>query len=455
VPFETAAQAEDFIFSSYMAVESRLSGPDAETRSPELARQLLDAVGEPDATFTSIVVAGSKGKGSIAFLTSKLLESFGYRVGLVTSPHLVNFRERIRFNGRAIPPEDFVRLVNRVEGPAREIIASLPEGRYLSPAGIILAVASLYFAEQDAEFAVVEAGRGGQYDDSVVLDNPLVLFGPILLEHPAQLGGTLAEIAATKAALLKSGGVGVSAPQEPEVLDVMVGWSYQVGGGLVVTGRDVQVINPRIVGDKLHVSVQARYNLFEDFTLAIPALYEATNLAVALSAFEIVRDEQELQMDEKEILREAMANLKFPGRMQTLSESPFTLLDGAIARSSAQSVLESLSQDGRLLRPLTAIVGVPADKDWKGVLWELSSVCDHLILTGVRNPRLKFAGAEAVEFARSIFPASTVIEEAGGIAEARAMLGKSAQLPATTLILGTQSLLADTLRDYNFDLEQI
>ncbi|MBN9387144.1 MAG: hypothetical protein J0I20_03755 [Chloroflexi bacterium] len=455
MPFETAAQAEDFIFSSYMAVESRLSGPDAETRSPELARQLLDAVGEPDATFTSIVVAGSKGKGSIAFLTSKLLESFGYRVGLVTSPHLVNFRERIRFNGRAIPPEDFVRLVNRVEGPAREIIASLPEGRYLSPAGIILAVASLYFAEQDAEFAVVEAGRGGQYDDSVVLDNPLVLFGPILLEHPAQLGGTLAEIAATKAALLKSGGVGVSAPQEPEVLDVMVGWSYQVGGGLVVTGRDVQVINPRIVGDKLHVSVQARYNLFEDFTLAIPALYEATNLAVALSAFEIVRDEQELQMDEKEILREAMANLKFPGRMQTLSESPFTLLDGAIARSSAQSVLESLSQDGRLLRPLTAIVGVPADKDWKGVLWELSSVCDHLILTGVRNPRLKFAGAEAVEFARSIFPASTVIEEAGGIAEARAMLGKSAQLPATTLILGTQSLLADTLRDYNFDLEQI
>lgn len=455
MPFETAAQAEDFIFSSFMAVESRLSGPDAQTRSPELARQLLDGVGEPDATFTSIVVAGSKGKGSIAFLTSKLLESFGYRVGLVTSPHLVNFRERIRFNGRAIPPEDFVRLVNRVEGPARAIIAGLPEGRYLSPTGIILAVASLYFAEQAAEFAVVEAGRGGQYDDSVVLDNPLVLFGPILLEHSAQLGGTLAEIAATKAALLKSGGVGVSVPQEPEALDVLVGWSYQVGGGLVVAGRDVQVITPRIAGDKLHVSVQARYNLFEDFTLAIPALYEATNLAVALAAFEIVRDEQELQMDEKEILREAMANLKFPGRMQTLSDSPFTLLDGAIARPSAQSVLESLTQAGRLLRPLTAIVGVPADKDWKGVLWELSSVCDHLILTGVKNPRLNFPGAEAVEFARSIFPVSTVIEEAEGIAEARAMLGKSAQSPATVLILGTQSLLSDTLRDYNFDLEQI
>lgn len=455
MPFETPTQAEDFIFSSYMAVESRLSGPDAQTRSPELARQLLDRVGEPDAFFTSIVVAGSKGKGSIAFLTSKLLESFGYRVGLVTSPHLVNFRERIRFNGRAIPPEDFVRLVNRVEEPAREIIAGLPEGRYLSPTGLILAVAALYFAEQGAEFAVVEAGRGGQYDDSIVLDNPLVLFGPILLEHTAQLGGTLVEIAATKSALLKRGGVGVSVPQVPEVQEVMVGWSYQVGGGLVLAGRDIQVIEPRIINNKLRLSVQARYNYFEDFTLAIPALYEATNLAVALAAFEIVRDEQELQTDEKEILREAMANLKFPGRMQTLAEAPFTLLDGAIARSSAQSVLESLSQDGRLKGPVAAIVGVPADKDWKGVLWELSSVCDHLILTGVKNPRLKFPGHEAVEFARTIFPASAVIEEAGGISEARTLLAKSPQSPGTILIMGTQSLLADTLRDYHFDLEQI
>ena len=253
-----------------MAVESRLSGPDARTRSPELTRQLLDSLDKPDDKFTSIVVAGSKGKGSIAFLTSKLLESFGYVVGLVTSPHLVNFRERIRLNGRAIPPDDFVRLVNQIETPAREIIAALPEDRYLSPTGMILAVASLWFAEQGVEFAIIEAGRGGQHDDSIVLDNPLVLFGPVMLEHTEQLGGTLAEIAAAKTALLKPGGVGVSVPQMPEVQDVMVGWSFQVGGGLVITGRDLQIINPRIIGDRLRVSVQARYNLFEDFTLANP-----------------------------------------------------------------------------------------------------------------------------------------------------------------------------------------
>lgn len=455
MPFETPAQAEDFIFSSYMAVESRLSGPDSATRHPEYTRQLLDSLGEPDDSFTSIVVAGSKGKGSIAFLTSKLLESFGYIVGLVTSPHLVNFRERIRLNGRAIPPDDFVRLVNRLEASARAIITALPENHYLSPTGLILAVASLWFAEQGVEFAVVEAGRGGQYDDSVVLDNPLVLFGPILLEHTEQLGGTLAEIATIKAALLKPGGVGVSVPQMPEVQDVMIGASYQVGGGIVLTGRDLQILQPRIAGDKLRLSVQARYNLFDDFDLAIPALYEAPNLAVALAAFEIVRDEQELQMDEKIILKEAMKNLTLPGRMQTLAETPLTILDGAIARLSAKSVIDSLVQAGRLLRPLAAIVSVPADKDWKGVLWELSAVCDHLVLTGVTNPRLKFPGQEAVEFARPIFPAGAVIEEAANVTEARARLSDAGQPFRTILILGTQSLLADTLRDFNFDLEQI
>ena len=138
-----------------------------------------------------------------------------------------------------------------------------------------------------------------------------------------------------------------------------------------------------------------------------------------------------------------------------MSESPLTILDGAIARLSAKSVLDSLSMAGKLQRPLAAIVSIPADKDWKGVLWELSTVCDHLVLTGVKNPRLKFPGQEAVEFARSIFPATTVIEEAANVAEARALVANSGQPPSLVLIMGTQSLLADTLRDFNFDLEQI
>lgn len=452
MPFETPAQAEDFIFSSYMSVESRLTGSDAQTRTPALTRRLLDSLGEPDHNFTSILVTGSKGKGSIAYLTARLLEALGYRVGLVTSPHLVNFRERIRLNGKAIPADDLVRLVNQLEEPAREIIDSLTEDRYLSPTGLVIAVASLYFAEQEVDFAIIEAGRGGRYDDCVVLDNPLALFGPVLLEHPDKLGATLEDIAATKVALLKKGGVGISVPQAPEAQTIMETWSFQVGGGFVLAGRDITVIDPRIEGDKLRLSVQGRFNLFEDLNLSIPALYQAENLAVALGAVEVVRDEQELQPYQKWRLQEALSGLVWPGRMQTLSEQLLTVLDGTVARQSARSVLDSLA--GRLQRPLAAIVGVPSDKDWQGVLQELAPVCDHLVLTRAANPRLKFP-AEAAAYARSIFPAGAVIEEAPGIAAARARLANLAQSPGTILILGTQSLVADTLREFNFDLEQI
>jgi dihydrofolate synthase / folylpolyglutamate synthase len=452
VPFETAAQAEDFIFSSYMSVESRLTGPDAQTRTPALTRRLLDSLGEPDYNFTSILVTGSKGKGSIAFLTARLLQALGYRVGLVTSPHLLNFRERIRLDGRAIPEADLVRLVNRLEVPAREIIDALTDDRYLSPTGLIIAVASLYFSEQEVDFAVIEAGRGGRYDDCVVLDNPLALFGPVLLEHSEKLGDTLSDIAANKVALLKKGGVGISVPQAAEVQTIMEAWSYQVGGGFVLTGRDLRVIEPQINEGKLQAAVQGRYNLFEDLRLAIPALYEAENLAVALGAIEVIRDEQELQPYQKRYLQEALADLVWPGRMHILAGEPFTVLDGTVARQSARSVLDSLA--GRWQPPLAAIVGIPADKDWQGVLQELAPYCDQLILTQAANPRLKFP-AEAAAYARAIFPAGTSIEEAPNLAAARALLANRPQPVKTLLILGTQSLVADTLREYHFDLEQI
>jgi dihydrofolate synthase/folylpolyglutamate synthase len=452
VPFETAAQAEDFIFSSYMSVESRLTGPDAQTRTPALTRRLLDNLGEPDHNFTSILVTGSKGKGSIAFLTARLLQALGYRVGLVTSPHLLNFRERIRLDGRAISETDLVRLVNRLEVPAREIIDALSDDRYLSPTGLVIAVASLYFAEQEVDFAVVEAGRGGRYDDCVVLDNPLALFGPVLLEHSAKLGDTLLDIAANKVALLKKGGVGISVPQAAEVQTIMESWSYQVGGGFVLTGRDLRVIDPQIAGGKLQVAIQGRYNLFEDLRLAIPALYEAENLAVARGAIEVIRDEQELQPYQKRYLQETLADLAWPGRMQILAGEPLTVLDGTVARQSARSVLDSLA--GRWQPPLAAIVGIPADKDWQGVLQELAPYCDQLILTRAANPRLEFP-AEAAAYARSIFPAAASIEEAPDLAAARTLVANRPQPVKTLLILGTQSLVGDTLREYHFDLEQI
>lgn len=452
MPFENAAQAEDFIFSSYMRVVGELHGPDAQTRLPHLTRQLLDRLDRPDASFTSLLVTGSKGKGSIALLTARLLQAMGYRVGLVTSPHIVHFRERVRVDGRAISSDDFTRLVNQLEVPAQEIMAGLSGRQYLSPTGLIVGLASLYFAEQEVDFAVIEAGRGGRWDDVSVLDNPVTLLGPILLEHAAQLGPGVAEIAAHKVALLKPGGVALSVAQSPEVQAVIESYANAMGAGLVMVGRDLEAVAPRIEESFLKLDVVARYNRFEDLALPIPALYEAENLALALGALEVATDEQPLRVRQFEAIRETLRQIRWPGRMQTLATRPLTIIDCAVTGLSAASVVASLPLQAR--RPLVAIVGVPSDRDWPGVLAALVGHCDALILTQTANPRLQFP-AEGVQVARLLFPPHVAIVQTPTVQAALARLDEMQPPPQTVLILGTQSVVGEVLREYGLETDQL
>ncbi len=449
--FQTAAQAEDFIFSSYMQVAANLTGPDAQTRHPWLARRLLDELGQPDRKFSSILVTGSKGKGSIALLTAKLLQGLGYRVGLVTSPHLLNFRERIRLGGRAISEADFIAGANRLEDPARQIMAELREQQYLSPAGLILGLAALYFADNHTDFVIIEAGRGGRYDDCVVLDNHLALFGPILLEHAAQLGPTVADIARNKVALLKPGGVGLSVPQSLEVQTILESHATNMNSQLFLVGRQLQPFEVRIEGEWLRLGIQTRFNRLEDLALPIPALYESENLAVALEAVEAATGNRAWSGQEQAALRETLRNIHWPGRMQTLAQNPLTVADCAVNGQSARSVLQSLA--GRWHAPVAAIIGVPTDRDWRGVLQALSGHSQYVIFTEVANNRLAFP-AEAADYARQFWPA-TAIYETSDFRAARELALRLQPAPQLLLILGTQSVIGAALREYGGDLEQL
>ena len=452
MPFTTALEAENFIFSSYLRVESQLTGPDALTRLPALTRRLLDRLGRPDSRFTPILVTGSKGKGSISLLTAKLLEALGYRVGLITSPHIVNFRERIRLNGKAISEADFVRWAEVLEIPAREIMAGLTGRQYLSPTGLILSLACLYWADQKVDFAVVEAGRGGRYDDCVVLDNPIALFGPMLLEHQRQLGDTVEEIAASKVVLLKSGGVGLTVPQTEPVQALMYGWAGQIGGQLFSVGSDIGVHRARIEQVYLQVDIAGRVNTFSDLKLSIPALYEAENLAVALGAVEVATDDRVLSPEKLERIYSTLETLRWPGRMHRIVDHPLTVLDCAVTGSSTAAVLASLGE--RLQAPIAVLLGVPDDRDWRGVLDTLNGKVDYLVCAGVSTPRLNFSPTVA-DYAQAHFPATTQILRAIDFASAYNLLAKLQPAPATLLVLGTQTFIAQALRFYGTNLEQL
>ena len=200
--FRSKETALEYIFRTRRRLDDAPRGLDEDTRDTTATRELLRVADLPAAPCEYVVITGSRGKGSVASIMAKLLQALGYRVGMLTSPHLVHWNERIRVNGRMIPDDDFLRILSDLRPHIDLVSEDLEKRQYLSPQGIFLAMALQYFAENDVEIAVLEVGRGGRFDDIAVAPNWLAVFAPIMLEHTALLGDTLERIAWHKAGII-------------------------------------------------------------------------------------------------------------------------------------------------------------------------------------------------------------------------------------------------------------
>ena len=464
--FSSAREVVDFVFDSFNRV-GHLAGPDALTRRPDLTHRLLADLGNPAADCPTILIAGSKGKGSTSVLTARILEAAGHRVGLITSPHLVDFRERIRVNGRAIPEDRLIALATDLAPAVRRISGRLEPPAYLSPTGIVLALGLTYFAEAGATAVVLEAGRGGTYDDMNVVPHRVAVLTPIYLEHREQLGPTIAVIAASKAGIIVHTSQAVIGRQSEEARPAIAercaavgapahwfgqefGWEEEAGclaaGERVkATAGAVQpLISPEPTirdsgpgsGHPVHVRTPtARYE-----RLPVPLLgrHQADNLAVALTAAEAL--EPRLASLDRATLRAALSQVRWPGRLEILARDPLIVADGAVTEESARLTLDAIAP--QLGRPVSAVVAVPADKDLPGVCRALAPVVDHLVLTRTTLNRTLHYSASAAEVARNHFArVDEAPESAEALEKARRLSGPAGSI----LIMGTQSLIAETM----------
>ena len=172
-------------------------------RNQQAARKLLNDIGSPDRGQAIVLVTGSKGKGSTASFISSLLQANGYKTGLFTSPHYFSFNERIQVNGEAISDADLIRLANQIAPFVNKCMNELTANEYLGPIGIALAIALLYFKEQNVDYIILEAGKGGKYDDTNVVHNQWAVITPILREHIDELGPTISQIIEHKLGIIK------------------------------------------------------------------------------------------------------------------------------------------------------------------------------------------------------------------------------------------------------------
>jgi dihydrofolate synthase / folylpolyglutamate synthase len=457
----TLEECNALMFRSYDRVAHTLSGYDQHTRDLTAMRDLFEQANIDVDFAPAITVTGSKGKGSTSMLTAAILQGMGFRVGLFTSPHMLDERERIRLDGVMIPEMDYARIVSDLAPHITAIDNHLPPGKYLSPTGLFLAVALRYFKDQECNALVLEVGRGGRYDEVKLVRNNISVFTPITGEHLDRMGPTIEDIAWHKTGIIKFKNLVISAPQPPEVAEVIQREAAALDAKLLYAGQEF-TWSTRFEEGLQRITVQMPYDQVT-FILNTPALYQSLNIALAWGATNMITwDAVEAQRYSQIAIggarsyrsnlgqiNAALRRLRFPGRCDKVSDAPAVWIDGAIHRESATLFRQSI--EAQITRPLVLVTALPDDKDARGVLETLAPLADRVLVTRLQAKHLHFSDT-ALNLAREFNPNS---EPA---ADPNTAFERALQIVGTTgtvWVVGTQSLVREALRFWKQDLTSI
>jgi len=372
--------------------------------------RLMTVLGHPERAFDAIHVVGTNGKSSTVRMVAAILERHGLRTGAYLSPHLVDFWERIRVGDDDLDADAFAAAVQRAAGAAAKVDRTLSEGDRVTQFEALTAAAYAELAARGIDVAVVEAGLGGRYDATSVIDSRVQVLTNVGLEHQRWLGPTLRDIAREKLAVVRPHGTLVCGDLGPEVEEEARAAAQAAGARLVFAPADAGV------------------------PVGAPGAFQRRNFALARAAAEAYLGD----LDDASV-RAAAAAVQVPGRMQIVSREPLTIVDGAHNPSGMQALVEALPEVvGE--RPLVAVVAVLDDKDAAAMLRALLPVCRAVVFTRARNPRA-YPPATLQSLARQLGFTSTFTAASPGDAfrRARDLAGDDGAVLAT----GSIYLIAD------------
>lgn len=335
--------------------------------------------------FVTITVGGTNGKGSTCAMLEAILLAAGYRVGLYTSPHLINFNERIRVNGENASDSAIIEQLVRIEAARGEV--SLSYFEYTTLAALLM------FEQNRLDAVVLEVGLGGRLDAVNLVDADCSIVTSVDIDHTEWLGDTREKIGFEKAHIYRSGRPAICAdPVPPQSL---IDYASQIGADLRLFGKDFNYS-----GDRQQWAYGGRSQRRSG--LAYPALRGANqllNAAAALAALETLRDKLVVP---QQAVRLGLSQASLPGRLQILPGQPTIVLDVAHNPHAAAALAQNL--DGMAFYPYThAVVGMLNDKDIKGVLAKLVSRVDHWYCATIEGPR-GTSGEQLAAMVREVLP---------------------------------------------------
>jgi dihydrofolate synthase/folylpolyglutamate synthase len=324
-------------------------------------------------------IAGTKGKGSTAWFCASLLRASGYKVGLYTSPHFFDFRERVKVNQKMISKKELIKIAARF----RKKLASLKIPKKLGQVSffeIYTALAFRYFLDQKVDFAVLETGLGGRLDATNIAKSSLPIITHIGYDHTQILGSSLSRIAQAKAGIIKNQAKVITQNQQPEVLSIIKKTCLVKKAKLFVSGKDFKVTNLKLKPNYTVFDFTWGKNKLTDLKLLALGKHQTENAACALAACYLL---PKIKLNNK-IARQALKNSKLWGRFEVLKKKPLIIADIAHNLSSFSVLRKSLD----LYFPgkkIILIFGCSEDKDAQAMLKEINY--SSLILTKSANSR--------------------------------------------------------------------
>ncbi len=409
----------------------------------EVEEALLRALGEPQRSFPSLHVTGSKGKGSVATLSAAILAGHGLRTALFTSPHLTSYRERLKIDDREASRQEVVDGLARVEALAEQLLAEGQIDRPPTFFEVTTALAFDWFARRGTQAAVVEVGLGGRLDATNLLDARVGVLTTIELEHTEILGPTLEAIALEKAGILHPGMLGVVGKLPGPAATAVLRVADRLGVPLWRLGVELGASDRRLDADGQSLTLRFPGLTLKGVRLPLLGTFQADNAVLAVAAAARFLEGIGRRLDPAATL-EALATVRIPGRMQRLARAPELLYDVAHTPESARAVAMSVAEIAPLSDPAgsTVVFGCLQGKRVETILDALSPLARTLVIVPVRSERAMDTGLIRVA-AVGRFPRVVLARSAGeGLALARAATAPD----GVTLVTGSDYLVGELLR---------
>ncbi|OXE37182.1 MAG: dihydrofolate synthase, partial [Phenylobacterium zucineum] len=412
-----------------------------------------ELLGDPQRSYRVIHVTGTNGKTSTTRFIERILRELGLRTGRFTSPHLVRLNERMAIDGEPVADEVLYEVWQDIR-PILEIVDAELEAAGESKLTFFEALAVLgfaVFADAPVDVLVLEVGMGGEWDSTNVADGDVAVFTPVALDHTDRLGNTIAEIAKTKAGIIKPNALVVSSAQPEDARGVIADRADHVAESFKIYGKDfeAELLEVTPLGQRFNLKTLA--GEYSDLFMPLHGAHQIENLALAVAAVEsfLGGGEQRILDD---VLRVAAVHLSSPGRLQVISREPLTILDAAHNPHGAKSLVAALSDSFALDGPV-GVLAVLGDKDVDGVLAAFKDVFADVYITQSSSPRATPA-AEIAEAARQQLGATRIhvisdLALALAEAEATAVAAKSA-----VVVTGSITLVGDVLKLKQEEAEQ-